>query len=73
MVDRELRLLVKLAQLYDKMGCSIGLKHTYMTGPLSKKPQEHSAVKTPEQSKQTNDKGLKNIYTYLLKYFLSKP
>ena len=65
MVDRELRLLVKLAQLYDKMGCSIHLKHTYMTGPLSKKPQEHSPVKTPEQSKQANEKGLKNIYMHI--------
>lgn len=52
MMDREIKLLVRLTQLPDtyflrepKMGCFPSLKHVSMAGPFNKKPQEQSARK----------------------------
>lgn len=52
MVGREIKLLVRLAQLPDtyflrepKMGCFPSLKHMYVSEPFDKKPQEQSARK----------------------------
>lgn len=51
-VDREIKLLVRLAQLPDtyflrepKMGCFPSLKHVFMAEPFDKKPQEQLARK----------------------------